>query len=410
MNNEQIKNTEGEEKIFNSKDLENKSHEEQILHLDGAISHLSLLSEDVENSVVQSELERSGKKEVVGQSSLFDRAGLGINKFLRRHKGYDEKLSEMARKTTDKSLDNLEKGLGSDLLEAKRKLTDHEATANNDLDAVKNLISPEEFSLMEIKMSQEKELLIADKDQKGAELQEKISEYPAGQKYEKIGSLLGEYENIESAINDKRLFLENDIKTYESAFKNIKGTGETSQEIKGKLKEKMEILNKQHEEIKNREKDVKGRMEVLKNNQKELNPYVKRLQTIGKTKAEIIEESKAQLKNNGQNPEKQKAEDNVTSKNNKKNAQPKNNEKEEDNKLEAVIKTPAQWANYIKNGDKDLALSIKVNLVTAFNKQFKDKKDINGLEATSFLASLLKNNNITGSEEKAKRLIETSAN
>lgn len=410
MKNEQIKSSQEDEKIFRPEDMQNKSHAEQMIQIDGAMSCLDLASENVENVLLQSELERNGDRDVqelVDRSSIFKRASLGVDKILGRRKTYDRKVTELAKQMTDKSLDKLERGLGENLIEAKKKLADHEATAQNDLETVRGLLSPEKFSEMENKMNKEKERLMEDKNEKETELQEKTAEYPAKEKYEKIENLLGEYGNIESTIKEKQSSLDSEIKNYESAFKKIKGTGEVSQELKEELQKKMDVLNRQRKEIESRGKEVKERIELLKRNQEELNPYIKRLGSIGKTKTEILEEEKAKLKNQEKPEENQeKPKEKQKKEGTKKSQTTKKTRETRKSKLETAVKTPEEWANYIKAADKDLAEMAQSNLTAAFNKQFGSRSDISGSEAASFFTNLLKNNNINQPEKKVKQLFD----
>lgn len=476
-------------KIFNPKDLENKSHDEQINHLDGALSNLDSMSEELNNALAASELERSGKKGVIEQSSVFAKTGLALKNIFGGKEAYDEKLSEMAKKVTEKNLDGLERGLGADVLTMKENIKVHEAASKNDLDAAKELFKPEEFTAMENKMTKEKEVLTNDKDLKEKELQEKIAEYPAEQKFEKITNALGEYGQIESSIKDKRLGLEGDLKKHETAYNKIKGEGEASLEIKQKLKEKIELLNKQSQEMRDREKLVKDRIEVLKSSQKELDPFVKRLRAVGKTKAEIFEENKARMdkskepglnENNGNktdknnqkqdkpsaipeglggkkpNPEKAEVEktkatgsDSETTetettaatgseveeaKNQKSGAEANKNKKNNQNnkkgvtpapkpkqaaaetpegseeqkisiKLQSVIKTPKQWGLELKSSSDGLLKMAGINDIPAiFNKEFRGKTELTGLEAANFLRGLIKKK-FRNANEKAREAI-----
>lgn len=578
MNNEKIQDgseMQQEQKIFNPKNLENKSHDDQILHLDNAMSSLDSMSEGV--NLAESELERNGVKGVMAQSSVFDKIGLGAEKLFNGKEGYDKKLAEMAKKAAEKNLDGLEKGPGNDLIALKENIKSFEKTAASDLEAVRELMTPEQFKEMEMKMNYEIGALNAEKNRKEEELQAELAEYPGKGKQEKLTSLLGEYSELESTVVTKRQDLEANMRKHGLAYNKIKGEGETSQEIKATLKEKIEILNKQYEEIKNREKIIKERVALLKNDLKELEPFVKKLNLIGKSKDEIIAENKARENKKNQDdkiaeekrlaslygpkmtntnfseslstssPEQKKPiivenkpleketkpseetatendeeesqevpawvigqtkeealkeaekreanraeliyhrdpivkdkKENVSSagdqgttveKNesndssteetqekvnkkanpeinngkNKKNADKitkkfgtkgskfaaekpgkpdttkadaaaeeaaekkkiAQEEKEAMNeKVKNTIKTPANWANSIKSANEDLAKLTKVNLITAFEKQFKNKKNIDGLEAVDFLAELLSKKNIIESEEQARETIE----
>jgi hypothetical protein len=131
MNNEKIQDgseMQQEQKIFNPKNLENKSHDDQILHLDNAMSSLDSMSEGV--NLAESELERNGVKGVMAQSSVFDKIGLGAEKLFNGKGGYDKKLAEMAKKAAEKNLDGLEKGPGNDLVTLKENIKSFEKSPN----------------------------------------------------------------------------------------------------------------------------------------------------------------------------------------------------------------------------------------------------------------------------------------
>jgi hypothetical protein len=456
MNNEKVQaapETQEENKAFDSKSLENKSHDEQITHLDSALSNLDLMSEGVNSALGESELERSGKKGVIDQSSLFDRAGLGLKKMFNGPEAYDEKLLSMAKKAAENNLDNLERGLGSQVLSLKENIKTHETVAKNDLDAVKDIMKPEELSAIKTKMDEEKEGLIFDKDQKERELQEKLSEYPAEQKHEKLTNLLGEYGQIESSIRDRRSGLENSLKNHQIAFNKIMGQEESSQEIKTQLKEKMAILTKQCEEMKIREKAVKERLDSLKNSQKELDPVIKKIRTIGKTKTEIIEEEKARIQKSKEpviknttekqkptspeNPENKDASaatavspevkpepannPEIQSKHGKRNKnqqqkqgkdpenQPEGSEEQKESvKLQHVKKTVKQWGIELQSTSKGLLeLADIKDIRRSFNTNpnFKGKDEISGLDAANFLRVLL-SRKMTNANEKARMAIK----
>lgn len=451
MDNEKLQaapESKNENKGFDAKDLENKSHEEQVAHLDNALLNLDIVSEDLDNALAQSEIENSGRNKVIEKSSLFDRASLKIKDVIGSDKGYDEKLSKMAKKVAEKNLTGLERGLGADVLDIKENIKTHETTTKNDLEASKDFFKPEELVAMESKLNSEKEILVADKDSKEKELQDQVKEYPAEQKYEKIGSALGEYSQIESSIKDKRSGLEADIKRHEATLGKIK-----TQDIKDQFQGKIETLKKQAQEMKEREKFVKERIDNLKGNQKELEPFVKRLRAVGKTKAEVIEEDKLRTQKNAENPinihavkesekivkpaggEKLAAAvepEVVAAKNDEKkdvkpgdNAKggqkkpwapkqkkkiedsPENNEeKQESVKLQNVKKTPKQWAEALKSSSAGLLKLAEVKDVRKhFEVKFRGKDEISGLDAANFLRPLLAKK-MTNANEKARMAIK----
>jgi|GEM_PF-2751364 len=449
-----------ENQTFNPKDLEKMSHEEQVAHFDSALSNLDLMSEDVNNALAESELERSGRKGVIGQSSGFDRTSLKLKNFFGGEKAYDEKLSKMAKKVAEKNLDGLERGLGSDVLELKKNISAHDTAAKNNLEIAKEMLGPQEFSDVEAKMNREKDELVLAKNEKENELKEEISQYPAEEKYEKIGNLLGEYNQIESSIKGKRSNLENDIKNHEKKFSQIIDSGDSSKELKEKIQNKIDILKKQHEEIASREKDVKARIDALKSNQKELDPFVKRLRAAGKTKTEIAEAEKIRAQkskeaptgpassseNKGYNPwvkttteikpdEEESALEtpeeekkiNVPGKHAKgrnkkdglKSGRKSNKEskitteepsekQKEDIKLQHVKKSPKQWGfelQNVKNGIADYAGIKKIMDIFKNDPDFMKKTEISGYEAANFLKGLLINKKIPNAHEKAREAI-----
>lgn len=447
MNNEKVQNTSEvkETPVFNSKDLENKSHAEQINHLDNALSKLDSMSEDV--NVAKSELERTGKNGVIEQSSLRDRMGLKYDKLFKGKEIYDKKLSEMAKNVVNKNLDGLERGLGSQVIDLKKQIKSHEEASKNDLEAVRDIMAPGKLAEMERKMGREKDTLTFEKDLKEQELQEKLAEYPGSKKQEKLTNLMGEYGQIEATVSDKRNGLESDLKKYETAFNKIGGRGETSQEIKRQLQDKIDTLSKQCGEMRERERIVKERMNLLKKDQKELDPFAKRVNSIGKTREEIFQENKAKNGNEGINKEPKKtnekqdatksadaspetgtvAKTNAETKAATKDSAIKNqggrskaipdkngsktfdhSGEEMENKLSETIKTPRQWAELIKINNRDLVKLIGKDITISFtqNKELKQKINMSGLEAMNFFRGLLQHRKVQEAAPKAREAIE----
>jgi hypothetical protein len=323
-NPEKSATPENPEKIFDSKGLEGKSHEEQVASIDSALFKLDDLSGDIKNALAETELGRTDEKTVIQESSLFSRMILKAKEIIHgeNSESYDNKIAKMAKKRALENLYELEK-LGEEVIALKNNMAKNEITTKNKLNDIRNLpnIDPNFVKSMEIKMAQEQELLELDKNEKEQELKSQIAGYPSAEKQEKIANLLTEYGEIGKSVTDRRRTLETNIKSYEAVYNKKSDERESSQDIKKHLEEQIEILKGQCQEMRDKENSVKERIDLLKANQKDLDPFVKKLNTMGKTRTEIAEEYRAKFQQNKKSADNQPAPDPKMGTENKENNQ-----------------------------------------------------------------------------------------
>lgn len=301
MSQEQVKNNtpeEKSEKIFNSENLVGKKHEDQLLEFDTALNQLDSMSNELESALGQAELDRLGKNEVIKNTSLFDRFKLGAHELFKNKEGYKEQLSIMAKEMALDNLDKLERGLGADLLKTKEDMEAHEKNSQQNLKIITDLpgMDPEKIKLHEEKIQTETESMRVNKELKEIELKNKISEHPVFKKKESLDKSIGEYNQISLDLSFRKQILGQNIMKYESAYKKISGENASSQEIKVDIMDKLKELKEQYQEIQERQEKVQGRMDVLITEKQDIDPFVNRLNNLGKTKAEKLAEAKDQLR------------------------------------------------------------------------------------------------------------------
>lgn len=203
---------------------------------------------------------------------------------------------EAARKMLDEKIKQLEDVDGTELVRQK-ELFSKQVKGMNDSADVLNLMRPEARKETEEKMANEKKLAEERIAEKNAELEEKLNVFknPFREKLDKVLIMENNLSQMLNSTKSDEAEVNNKIKEYGAAIKNAQKLnlfGDEQNNIIKDLEEQKNELEMKAKEITNRKTIISSRLDQLKNNKKETEAILKRINKIGKTKEEIAEEEK----------------------------------------------------------------------------------------------------------------------
>jgi len=274
-----------------------------LLEIEKNLDCLDFEADPAKDTIGQAEQERVGYDGIKKQAGLGDRFRLLIKQKFSSFESFQEKVNSVAEKSANENLNDLESGLGAEIIGLKEKITQHEKNMRNDLAAISGLkdLEPSLVEEMSAKLQSEKDDLEMNKVIKERELEEQVSSHPIFERQERINNLLGNYQEIKNQTSAKRQELSGNIRNYEATLRGIKGESDATADLKARLSDKLKTLKEQQVIITGKDEEVKSRIRALQQEQKGVQAFTKRMNSLGKTKSELLAEQTAARKNSGEN-------------------------------------------------------------------------------------------------------------
>jgi hypothetical protein len=299
-------------------------------------------------------------------------------------------IAKVAHKEVDKKLLGLERTMGKELLEKKAALAVHEQSATHDLKKLKELGIHSEKELLDIadKLTSERSVLNDEVESKKNDLESILGEYSliAIERQGQLAECIEEYQGYHDHVATEKKSTAQKIGKFERGLASLKLSGMEADVYKDRIKKAIDDEKEKLAKLEACEKALKERLEVTRANKSEVDTYLERVNSIGKTPTEIS---------------KQKAD---------------NRKKEADKKAEKTkANSIAQAPNVVNNGsneeageggDMDTATEVEAQetilektadeWIRFFKQKFSDQYD------------LAKNGNINFEEALKPYLIDTA--
>jgi|GEM_PF-2829177 len=279
-----------------------------LTKIESALNELDSEFQTNTNVIGAAEIDKKGTSGIKKQADLRDKIKLWIKERFGSTENFQKTLSEVGEKVANENLAGLESGVGSEIIELKNKITQHNNESQIALTAVMGLkgLDPVKIEKITADLQVEKNKLEQEKKIREQYLTEQVTMHPLPAKQENLKRLFTNYQGINEQILTKRQELDSDISNYETALKNIPDDKKNLAETKIYLNKKLDELKRQRIIIAEREELVKTRINILDQEQKKAQSFTERLNNLGKTKEELQAEKEAlQAKNPPGNPKKQ---------------------------------------------------------------------------------------------------------
>jgi len=269
------------EKIF-----EKMTNEEKVEWFKEKIDILNVESEDLPQALAQVGLEKFG-----GERGLKKEAGWW-DKIATWNSNRQVKVTGLAERLINKEVEKLQNGAGREVWEIKEKLAEHNKVSEKNLKEFEKISNPDKVAEIREKIKEERENLEEKLNAKAEVLNDELEEHPAFEKQEKLGEFISKYSEIYKKITAQQKDFNKKIKLYESSLNKFKGEYGSAEDMREETADKLRKLNENLEIINSRAEKTKERLDILKEDKKEIDSMVQKLNTMGKTKKEIAQEKK----------------------------------------------------------------------------------------------------------------------
>lgn len=286
-----------------------------------------LLNQDIFNKEIegkkieigQNKEERSGMEKIIGNlRKELSPEDLGERQITKKFEFVDGKIIKIvqasrteqgmidaAGKLRDEKINEADK-LGVDIVKSKEQLEKH----LNDKSKLENLkyLNAEGKEDLRIKMLEEETNLGNSIKDKETELKDKLNIFkePLEERMSQTHELLGKISGTFESVKKEETELSKNLREIDSEIKLIERSGileETKKQILDNLKAEGHEMVNNLSELTQRKSELEKKLNILKTNERDLGKELSKINKIGKTKKEILEEEKAQkeAKTGGEN-------------------------------------------------------------------------------------------------------------
>lgn len=304
-----------------------------------------------------------------GQDKVKEKAGfidkqikLRFADAFRGEEGKHETYARIAHKEVEKRLSTIEATAGRELLQKKENLAKHKSNAEYDMKVYEGteIYKEDELKAIAEKLEGERSGLAEEVKDKSDNLESELDLYrePAIEKQAELTNCLAEFKGYYDSTVAQRKEFAKKVSTYERALKSLRTTeGETTKGCKEKIQEELDIASKNLTDLQACEQALKERYEAVKANKQAVDNYLNRINSIGKTPAEIRKErenkrkeaageTKTEEKTENGKPEPEKAGKKEAAATNRESETAESVETDKDINQIIIEKSVDEWVNF----------------------------------------------------------------